>query len=100
MVENNRKLENIQADYSGLQAESSKQVHAHKNLATNFFLVFPFFRGESRSTANSKMEIFVTKTNGFQPLTLVKKMSILDSAKVRPLTSDTPLICFILKHTQ
>ena len=36
------------------------------------------FRGGSRTAATSKMELFLTIVNGFQPLTVVKKSSILD----------------------
>ena len=39
-------------------------------------------RGVSRTTAKSKFEIFVTKRNGWKPLTFVTKSSILDFAVV------------------
>ena len=39
-------------------------------------------RGGSRTTATSKMERFVIIVNGFQPLTIITKRSILDVAAV------------------
>ena len=39
-----------------------------------------FFRGRSRAAATSKMECFVMIVNGFQPLTIITKHSILDVA--------------------
>ena len=39
-------------------------------------------RGESRTAATSKMEIFVILINGFQPLTIITKCSILDVTTV------------------
>ena len=38
------------------------------------------FRGGSRAAATSKMECFVIIVNGFQPLTIIIKHSILDVA--------------------
>ena len=46
------------------------------------------FRGGSRTTATSKMERFVIIVNGFQPLTIITKHSILDVAAAL----DPPLI--------
>ena len=40
------------------------------------------FRGGSRTAATSKMELFVIIVNGFQPLTIITKCSILDVAAV------------------
>ena len=40
------------------------------------------FRGGSRTAATSKMERFVIIVNGFQPLTIITKRSILDVAAV------------------
>ena len=37
-------------------------------------------RGESRTVATSKMELFVAKVNGFKSLNILKKTSILDAA--------------------
>ena len=45
-------------------------------------------RGGSRTAAISKMELFVIIVNGFQPLTIITKSSILDVAAVL----DPPLI--------
>ena len=39
-------------------------------------------RGGSRAAATSKMERFVIIVNGFQPLTIITKRSILDNAAV------------------
>ena len=39
-------------------------------------------RGVSRTTAKSKLELFVTKVNGWKPLNFVTKSSILDFAVV------------------
>ena len=39
-------------------------------------------RGGSRTAATSKMELFVILVNGFQPLTIITKCSILDVAAV------------------
>ena len=46
-------------------------------------------RGESRAAATSKMERFVIIVNGFQPLTIITKRSILDVAAVL----GPPLLC-------
>ena len=46
------------------------------------------FRGVSRSAATSKMERFVIIVNGFQPLTIITKPSILDVAAAL----DPPLV--------
>ena len=37
-----------------------------------------YIRGGSRTTATSKMERFVIIVNGFQPLTIITKRSLLD----------------------
>ena len=47
-------------------------------------------RGGSRPVATSKMEDFVTKVNGFQPLTIITKRSISGVAAAL----DPPLITF------
>ena len=39
-------------------------------------------RGGSRTAPTSKMELFVITLNGFQPLTIITKSSILDVAAV------------------
>ena len=53
-------------------------------------------RGESTAAATSKMEHFVIIVNGFQPLTIITKRSILDSAA----TLDPPLkMLYNLLHT-
>ena len=43
------------------------------------YLTWVYFRGGSRTTATSKMKRLV---NGFQPLTIITKQSILDAAAV------------------
>ena len=40
------------------------------------------FRGGSRTAATSKMELFVITVNGWKPLTIITKSSILDIAAV------------------
>ena len=47
-----------------------------------------FLRGGSRTAATSKMECFVIIVNGFQPLTIITKRSILNVAAVL----DPPLL--------
>ena len=39
-------------------------------------------RGESRAAATSKLEHFVIIVNGFQPLSIITKRSIVDAAAV------------------
>ena len=46
-------------------------------------------RGGSRATATSKMERFVIIVYGFQPLTIITKLSILDVAAASRSASDT-----------
>ena len=51
------------------------------------------FRGGSRTTATSKVELFVIIVNGWKPLTIITKSSTLDVAAVL----DPPLH-FIFPH--
>ena len=51
-------------------------------------LTHTIFRGGSGAAATSKMEHFVIIDNGFQPVTIATKLSILDVAAIL----DTPLI--------
>ena len=54
-------------------------------------------RGGSRTAATSKMERFVIVVNGFQPLTIITKRSILDVAEaLGPLLGKTGLQNFIV----
>ena len=55
-------------------------------------------RGRSRAAASSKMECFVIIVNGFQPLTIITKRSILDVAAVLdlPLNTITKSLIFTL----
>ena len=46
------------------------------------------YRGGSRTATSSKMDLFVITANGFQPLTIITKGSILDVAVVL----DPPLV--------
>ena len=50
-------------------------------------------RGGSRAAATSKMESFVIIVNGFQPLTIITKRSILDAAA----GLDPPLVSNLCK---
>ena len=45
-------------------------------------LIMVVYRGGSRSAATSKMECFVIIVNGWKPLTIIEKRSILDVAAV------------------
>ena len=58
----------------------------NKKLANLSLLSFPIsdshFRGGSRTAATSKMECFVIIVNGWKPLTIITKHSILDVAAV------------------
>ena len=51
-------------------------------------LIMVVYRGGSRSAATSKMERFVIIVNGWKPLTIIEKRSILDVAAVL----DSPLV--------
>ena len=50
-------------------------------------------RGGSRATATSKMERFVTIVNGWKPLTIITKHSILGVAAVLDLPLDIHIWC-------
>ena len=50
-------------------------------------------KGGSRAAAKSKMERFVIKVNGWKPLTIITKCSILDVAAVKD-----PLLQVIVAH--
>ena len=47
--------------------------------------------GESRTAATSKKELFVITVNGFQPLTIITKYSILDVAAILDPPLQSPL---------
>ena len=55
-------------------------------------------RGVSRTTAKSKMEVFVKKVNGFQLLTFATKSFILDFAIVLDTTLRKELFPFLLSR--
>ena len=59
-----------------------------------WFVIKVITRDGSRTTATSKMEHFRIILNGFQPLIIITKSSILDVATVL----DPPLITFIKNH--
>ena len=48
--------------------------------AWGILMILEGIRGGSRAPATSKMERFVIIVNGFQPLTIITKRSILDVA--------------------
>ena len=52
-------------------------------------------RGVSRTTATSKVELFVIIVNGFQPLNIITKSFTLDAAAVL----DPPLEVIQIKYT-
>ena len=54
----------------------------HSTLTMHLCEYTLYDRGGSRAAATSKMERFVIIVNGFQPLTIIKKRSILDIAAV------------------
>ena len=51
-----------------------------KNTLQRYDINRPKLRGGSRAPVTSKMECFVIIVNGFQPLTIITKSSILDVA--------------------
>ena len=61
------------------------------------FLLPKPLRGGSRAAATSKMERFVILVNGFQPLTIITKRSILDVAAA--LDPPLPLVFYFDKMT-
>ena len=68
-------------------------VNSHFNLPLPKPL--PDIRGGSRATTTSKMECLVKRVNGFQPLTIITKRSILDvAAALDPPLDIEEVICF------
>ena len=59
-------------------------------------------RGGSRAAATSKMERFVIIVNGFPPLTIITKRSILDVAAALdpPLMSALPIYIVIIRYLE
>ena len=53
------------------------------------FLMFDEIRGGSRTAATSKMEHFMIMVNGWKPLTIITKRSILDVAAALDPTLET-----------
>ena len=77
--------------------DNNQELLCHNAIKYNFLqnylkLTYAFYltigRGGSRTAATSKMEHIVIVVNGFQPLTIITKSSILDVAAVL----DPPLI--------
>ena len=63
--------------------------------SVSYEMHYPLLRGGSRTAATSKMEHFVIIVNGFQPLTIIRKSSILDDAAVL----DPPLLPALRRST-
>ena len=67
--------------YYGTEKKDGVQLGMHFSSQSGFQLVSGFLsRGRSRAAATSKLERFVIIVNGFQPLTIIIKRSILDVA--------------------
>ena len=62
----------------------------------SYLLHFFMSRGRFRTAATSKMECFVIMVNGWKPLTIITKHTILDVAAAldSPLTSDDSLVIY------
>ena len=56
-------------------------------------------RGGSRAAATSKMERFVIIVNGWKPLTIITKRSILDVAAALDPPLKPSFICLFLSHS-
>ena len=63
-------------------------------------MIVGLLRGGSRAAATSKMDCFVIIVNGFQPLTIITKPSILDVAAALdpPLTEIYEIVVY--KHAE
>ena len=76
-------------DRESLDRVSQNSTMQIKILIKLYYLIFQVItRGGSRAAAISKIECFVIIVNGFQPLTIITKHSILDVTA----TLDPPLI--------
>ena len=63
-------------------------------------IIHQVYRHGSRTDATSKMECFVIVVNGFKPLTIITKCSILDVAAVLdPLLSICPIVSLVSPAT-
>ena len=60
--------------------------------SVSYLLLTIVLRGGSRTAATSKMELFVVIVNGWEPLIIITKWSILDVAAVL----DLPLLFFCI----
>ena len=75
-----------------LQSLDQNKAHEHDDIPVRMIKI----RGGSRTAGKSKVERFVMIVNGFQPLTIITKCSILDIAAAL----DPPLtIILFLTHT-
>ena len=80
----------------GLDFPKTKGNHHIKSRIVATFKNFKFFylpRGGSRTAAISKMEHFVIIVNGWKPLTIITKRSILDAA----VALDPPMLPFRIR---
>ena len=66
----------------------------------SFFLITTLLRGGSRTAATSKMERFLILVNGWKPLNIITKRSILDVAAVLdpPLVQVQIWLCFLSRE--
>ena len=70
-----------------LSSKNNKCLYKLK-VINNVLLKYKISRGRSRTAVTSKMECFVIIVNGWKPLTIITKRSILDVAAAL----DPPLI--------
>ena len=76
-----------------------KDLERLSNRLGFFCRIYTVCRGGSRTAATSKMEYFVIIVNGFQPLTITTKSSILDVAAVLGLPLDSVpqvIVCLLI----
>ena len=64
------------------------------------FVVSHVKRGGSRAAATSKIECFVIIVNGFQPLTIITRYSILDVAAAQDPSHANSLHIHVSTHPQ
>ena len=62
-------------------------------------IVIVFHKGGSKAAATTKMERFVIIVNGFQPLTIITKRSILDAAAALDPSLLSVFIFFYKRHS-
>ena len=89
------------AVFNSFLFEQWRSLHHYQSKPSSNSLSWIIFRGGSRTAATSKMEHFLIIVNGFQPLTIITKRSILDVAAVLdPLLILSPFRIFVLDHFQ